>query len=88
MPRNHLTEPSTEQLLDKVCSKFFTQLESKCDAKLDRIHDKLAEVADTLNDLKGAVANIDSKVDALEQIYKKNTIRIIGLRELPNEDPL
>lgn len=82
-----------EQLINKVCASFVKQIEAKFDKKLDQINDKLSKVTDSLNEIKETVgqnkksiSDLDSKIDYLEQLSKKNALRFHGFQENPEEE--
>lgn len=79
-------DDAMEKLISKLCTKFLTQLEDRLDARFSKFEDKLSEVCESIKTLRdevgstaAKVTDIQKKVDTLEQIQKRNSIRISGL---------
>ncbi|CAH1999075.1 unnamed protein product [Acanthoscelides obtectus] len=86
---------NTEQLITKVCATFTSQLEEKFDVKFEKIHDRLSEMSRALGTLRSdcientkKIQNLEPKVDHLEQLQKRRSVRILGLSEAENENPV
>jgi len=76
----------TEKLINKVCTNFVAQMESKIDDKLSKLDNKISSYCDLLKKTDKMVAknsesieNIQIRVDSLEQNIKSNSLRICGL---------
>lgn len=81
-----------ELLINKVCTKFSSQLEEKLDAKIDKLERKFDHVVSTLSHLNKSVSKnkddiqvLQDKVDALEQGRKNKCLRFCGISESVNE---
>nr|CAH7735755.1 unnamed protein product [Callosobruchus chinensis] len=90
-----INDSTTEQLISKVCATFVSQLEEKFDRKLDKIHDKLSEMSRAIgavrSDCSGNTMKIQqlvSRIDNVEMMQKGRTIRILGITEVENENPV
>ncbi|CAH1965154.1 unnamed protein product [Acanthoscelides obtectus] len=86
---------NTERLITKVCATFTSQLEEKFDVEFEKINDRHSEMSRALGTLRSdctgntkKIQNLEPRVDHLEQLQKRRSVRILGLTESENENPV
>lgn len=79
-------DTDVESLINRVCTSFVHQLESRIDQKLDKLGEKLNEVTNsikllnnTVNTNSKAIKDFEEKCDIIEQYAKKNSLRFLGV---------
>ncbi|CAG9812936.1 unnamed protein product [Phaedon cochleariae] len=90
---NGANDAAMEHLINKVCANFVNQLETKFEKQLDKLHDKLSDMSESLNKMSASVTvntnsitNLVKRSDQFEQLHKKNSLRIYGIVERDNEN--
>lgn len=85
-------DDSMEKLIEKICTNFANKLEAKIEARIGKLDAKLDKLCDSLNDIKRsvstnckAISDLQQRIDILDQNSKRNSIRICGIEELPDE---
>lgn len=99
--RGRATTPSEsggddiERLINKVCTNFTNQLETKFNQRFDKLDSKLLDMSNTLNSLKTNtetnskdICHLRVQIDQMNQISKKNSLRFNGLPETDDENTI
>lgn len=83
----------TEILINKVCANFSEQIESKMNESFEKFDKKLNEMSNSIKAMNKDISNnnksiskIEEKCELLEQVTKRNSLRILGVGEQENED--
>lgn len=89
----NMDEDSIEKLVSKVCSNFVQQLEKKLDTGIRKLENRLTEACDTFSKVSAEVASnkksickMQNRLENLDQVYKRNSLRICGLPESNSEN--
>lgn len=90
-----MDESAMEAIINKVCEKFMNKIEQQFDQKFEQMSEKFDSLCHKIDNLDKTVeTNVNAiqknikRMDDIEYNFKKNRIRLMGVKEMDNENLL